>query len=282
VKVSNSEATAIFRVAPDYFAIGSDDDYFLIPMTPMTSQTIADELGCALPTRIMVDEIWRAAAVKLVPAPISPSPAMITVPAGRAQRHGARAPRAPPCIRLGHPRGRAQKGCGNHVNPSARPKVAIYGWHRADGNPIQPLHLGHTANWVDYSHGVRLVAREMTVNGAPTTVEAVLADSALCALLSDEGPVSNPRYAAEFTDVAGAFRERTEELRFDPGVRVVINSPADFDAMKPVRLVLYAVPAGNTIGNHTAASRRMTTGTSIQHIGAQTRWLRLGTATRIW
>ena len=80
VKVSNSDATAVFRVAPDYFAIGTDDDYFLIPMTPMTSQTIADDLGCTLPTRRMVDEIWHAAALKLAPAPIPPTPAMITVP----------------------------------------------------------------------------------------------------------------------------------------------------------------------------------------------------------
>src|SRR6187401_2010417 len=29
VKVANSDAVAVFRVAPDYFAIGTDDDYFL-------------------------------------------------------------------------------------------------------------------------------------------------------------------------------------------------------------------------------------------------------------
>jgi hypothetical protein len=279
VKVARADATAVFRVAPDYFAIGTDEDYFLIPMTPMTSQTIADQLGCILPTRKIVDEIWRAAALKLVPAPIPPSPVMVTVPVFVEHNATVRAQRTKALP--AHPLGTLVAGHKKDVvitpQLAAAPgKVAIYGWHRADEQPIQPLHLGHTANWVDYSHGVRFVARDMTVNGAPTTVEAVLADSALCPLLSDEGPITKPRYAKEFTNAARPFRERTEELHFDPGVRVIINSPGDLDATKPVRLGLYAVPAGNTIEQ--TIGRRIAPGEDwhfdIQHIGAQTRWLR--------
>ena len=55
-------------------------------------------------------------------------------------------------------------------------KVAIYGWHKPDGKPIQPLYTGHTASWVDYSHGIRLVSRRMTVNGEAKTIDEVLAD----------------------------------------------------------------------------------------------------------
>jgi hypothetical protein len=36
-------------------------------------------------------------------------------------------------------------------------RVAIYGWHRLNGKPIQPLYLGHVWWYVDYSQGVRLV-----------------------------------------------------------------------------------------------------------------------------
>jgi hypothetical protein len=155
-------------------------------------------------------------------------------------------------------------------------KVAIYGWHRKDGQPIQRLYLGHTASWVDYSHGVRFVAREMMVNGAPTTYEAVLVDPALCALLSDEGPITHPRYAEESAEAKQPYREKTEELHFDPGVRVILNSPVDLDAAKPIRLILYALPAGNTIEQ--TIGRRVSPGDDwhfdIQHIGAQTRWLR--------
>ncbi len=72
--------TAMFYATPDYLAIGSDDDYFLIPISPNTAQRIADALHCSLPTPKMVDEIYAAAEVKLAPSPIPPSPAMTTVP----------------------------------------------------------------------------------------------------------------------------------------------------------------------------------------------------------
>src|ERR1051326_7041177 len=70
---------ATFFVAPDYFAIGSDEDYFLMPLSPNTAQQIADAFKCSLPTPKMVDAIYAAAEVKLPPAPIPPSPAMTTV-----------------------------------------------------------------------------------------------------------------------------------------------------------------------------------------------------------
>ncbi|MBW8865474.1 MAG: hypothetical protein JF609_11260, partial [Verrucomicrobia bacterium] len=71
---------ATFFVAPDYLAIGSDADYLLMPVSPNNAQRIADEIGCVLPTRKMVDAIYAAAEVKLAPSPIPPSPAMTTVP----------------------------------------------------------------------------------------------------------------------------------------------------------------------------------------------------------
>ena len=46
-----------------------------------------------------------------------------------------------------------------------RRRVAIYGWHRAPGDPIQPLYVGHADTYVDYSHGVRLVRRSATIGG---------------------------------------------------------------------------------------------------------------------
>src|SRR5207253_1071838 len=36
--------------------------------------------------------------------------------------------------------------------------VAIYGWHKLDGDPIQPLTIVHISPYVDYSHGIRLVS----------------------------------------------------------------------------------------------------------------------------
>ena len=63
---------------------------------------------------------------------------------------------------------------------SAPGKVAIYGWHRADGDPIQPLYLGHAASWVDYHpRGIRLVHRRVTLDGQAASVADVLSKAEL-------------------------------------------------------------------------------------------------------
>lgn len=272
VEVKLGEAT--IAVAPDYVCVGTDDDYFLAPLTAASAQRLADPLGCVLPTRRMVDAIYRAAPLKLTPAPIAPSGAMTTVPVFAAHNATVREQRV--AVLGEFPLGTLVAGHKKDVVLTPRlvaapDKVAIYGWHRPDGSAIQPLYLGHAASWVDYSHGIRLVRQEMTVNGVPTTVNAVLADAKLCTLLSDEGPIMEARYR---TMLRGA--ETTEELNFDGGVRVVLNAPASLDPKKPVRLILYGVPAGNTIEQ--TIGRRIAPGEDwhfdIQHIGAQTRWLR--------
>ncbi len=70
--------------------------------------------------------------------------------------------------------------------------------------------------------------------------------------------------------------EQWETLVPEPGVRVVLQAPDKPDQAKPVRLVLYALPAGNTIEQ--TAGRRLRQGDDwhfdIQHIAAQARWLR--------
>jgi len=70
-------------------------------------------------------------------------------------------------------------------------KIAIYGWHRLDGAPIQPLSTIHGACYADYSHGIRLVSETMLVDGEPRSVYDVLQDPALAGILSDEGPIPN-------------------------------------------------------------------------------------------
>ena len=263
-RIDGQEHTALWRVAPEYLAIGSDDDFFLAPVTPDTARALAETVDCTLPTRRMVDEIFAAATVKLTPAPLPPSPAMTTVPVFLEHNAIVRQQRAADA----HPAGSLVAGHKKDIvlTPQlagALGKVAIYGWHRTDGTAIQPLYIGHTAAWVDYSHGARFVQRTLTVDGAATTIDAVLADPKLAALLSDEGPFATPA-------------EQVTELTFEPGVRAVMNAPAVLREGKPVRLVLYAAPAGNTIGQ--TLGRRTEPGDDwhfdIQHIAAQTRWLR--------
>jgi hypothetical protein len=73
-------------------------------------------------------------------------------------------------------------------------RVVIYGWHRRSGIAIQPRSKVHTTGHVDYSHGVRFIARSLLVDGQRSTVDAVLADPRLHVLLSDEGPIEAARH----------------------------------------------------------------------------------------
>jgi hypothetical protein len=196
VTVDDGDEHVEFWVTPDYLAVGSDSDYLLTPMSPQAAQRIADRLEMSLPTPRMVDAIWAAAEVKLTPAPIPPTPEMTTAPVFRAhsdsvltQRRAVSAPFG--ALTAGHKKDVVlTRDLGS--NPG---RVAIYGWHERNGEPIQPLYLGHTDRWVDYSHGIRLIDRTIRVSGTDVDLVAALRDPALARLLSREGPYpTSPRY----------------------------------------------------------------------------------------
>jgi hypothetical protein len=110
----------------------------------------------------------------------------------------------------------------------------------------------------------------MVIDGEATTTDAVLAYPKLSALLSDEGALATAR----FRDVK--YSEETEPVALAEGVECKINRPTEWDPAKPVRLIIYALPNGNTIDQ--TIGRRLQPGDDwhfdIQHIGAQMRWLR--------
>jgi len=289
---------ATFFVAPDYLAIGSDADYLLAPVSPNNAQRIADKIGCVLPTRKMVDAIYAAAEVKLPPSPIPPSPAMTTVPIFAEHNETIHTQRE--AVLDSHPLGALVAGHKKDVVISTglstvTNKVAIYGWHRTNGEAIQPLYLGHVSWWVDYSQCIRLVSRWTIVNGEMKTVPEVLADPKLCGLISDEGVVTNARYPTnpvsmpivserinlpwpqKFSTTTN-FGEMTREIRLPDDVRIIINTPGceAFSPDKPVLLVFFALPNGNTIEETIGKVMQPDDDWhfDIQHIGAQTRWVR--------
>lgn len=185
------ERTAVFEVTSDYLAVGSDDDFVRVPVTPQTAARIADAFGCALPTRKMVDEVYRAAVVKLEPKPMTADRESVAT----FLRHNALVEEQ----RAGKKPGELVAGVKKDVVVSNRlaekpGRVAIYGWHKPDGKPIQPLTIVHRDTYVDYSHGVRLVKRLVAIDGKPRDVRHALYAADACDLLGDEGPLTRPAY----------------------------------------------------------------------------------------
>ena len=77
--------------------------------------------------------------------------------------------------------------------PAGTDRVAIYGWHGRDGRPLQPLSTVLGARTVYYNHGVRLVDRDVLLDGEPRDLRDILRDPEL-ALLVSEGPIAESLY----------------------------------------------------------------------------------------
>jgi hypothetical protein len=180
-------------VTPDYLAVGSDSDHARVPLGLRAASRIGGAFDMVLPTTRMVDLIHRAADLRLAPRPMPAGPAMRST--DYLSRHNATV--ADQIRQAGASPGRLISGHKKDIvltpRLAERPgRVAIYGWHRANGEPIQPLSTVHGAGYADYSHGVRLVSRTAYLNGRPVDLLGLLASPRHAALLSDEGPVTGP------------------------------------------------------------------------------------------
>jgi hypothetical protein len=179
-------------VAPDYLAIGSDTDYLFVPMRLSTALAVASHYGSLLPTSTMVDAIYAQARVHLQPQPLPASDTMRTTgyywQHSKLVREQRRAFADPP--------GSLTAGDKKDLVLTNRfwghlERVAIYGWHLAQGKPIQPLSTLHGARYADYSHGVRLISTVAYVNGTATSLLKLLQDPNIASVLSDEGALRN-------------------------------------------------------------------------------------------
>lgn len=189
--VTGRDLEATYYVTPDYLSVGTKENWARIPLTPIAGQLIADSLHCFLPTRKMVNDIYGAAVVKLAPVPMYIyRDSTVTM----WQHH---------LIIEGQRKGRKGLIAGikkdvvisDLLTRSSRSnRVAIYGWHKPDGKAIQPLYTGHVDWYADYSHGIRLVYRNIKVNGRWMDYTAVMADPALKKLLTDEAFGDVSRY----------------------------------------------------------------------------------------
>ncbi len=177
-----------YEVMPDYLAIGSDEDFCRIPMTPGTAQRLADLFGASLLTAKLSDHIWSKAEVKLEPffyRPVGNANELVT----KFEEHNAQIEMQ--LAEAGGKHGQLVAGIKKDVILSSRiadrpDRVVIYGWHHPDGSPIQPVYSGHIWWYVDYSHGIRFMNTQVLVDGRPVKISDLLNDPVLFSILSDE------------------------------------------------------------------------------------------------
>jgi hypothetical protein len=214
VQITGAGLTATVFVAPDYLCIGTDNDFVRVRLAPETIQKVAKLTNCSMVTRKIVNTIWKASSVKIDPMPMTPEQGY---PRDASMMWTCRWPVMDGKIKKQYDKKTNELGflTAGHLKDVVitkeldtvdknrdyvyrGKKVAIYGWHQANGQPIQNLnYTTHEFTYKDYSHGGRLMTQHMVLStGEITTVESVLMDPNQCGLLSDEVPplFKNPNY----------------------------------------------------------------------------------------
>jgi hypothetical protein len=198
VRVTKGPNSITYLAMTDYLSVGSNEDYVRMPMNPLTAQIIANKYDCTLPTRQMVNDIWFQSPNKLTPKPWGPPYDADMERTHRILTHSNNIQSQlqglnPFLLTSGH---KKDVVLTNYIAPNnPRRRVAIYGWMQKNGQPIQGLnYFSHEDTYADYSHGIRLVANDVIVNGNPMRIQAVFKDPVLCGLVSDEGPLRFHKY----------------------------------------------------------------------------------------
>jgi hypothetical protein len=198
VELTVGSDTITYLVMADYLALGTDADYVRMPMNPHTAQAIADKYDCTLPTRKMVNDIWKLSVNKVAPLPWGPPYDATMMSTDRIGIHNGRiqeqlAGKDFKALLSGHKKDVVLTNKLYPSNPNKR--VAIYGWIQLNGQAIQGLNpSSHEDTYADYSHGIRMIANDVIVNGNPMRMKDVFADPKLCALVSDEGVLKFTSY----------------------------------------------------------------------------------------
>ena len=177
-------------VKSDYLAAGTDEDYFTLPMTPQSAQEIANHFNASLPTPFLVDLIYKRSVLKLEPFNFIPRGNRNETPDilydhSRIVTAQIKA--------SGHKPGVFVAGTKKDIvissklsDPKRTHHVTIYGWHKLDGSPIQPVTNIHIDIYVDYSHGVRLVSNRVLIDGKEYNYRDILQDNLFHTLLSSD------------------------------------------------------------------------------------------------
>ena len=176
--------SGIVYVMPDYLAIGEDGDSFRVPLSPNIAVQVADAFEASLITTKISDDIFAAATTRMEPRPLTNDRDLVETFFEHHRIIESQLAESSDRKLVAGIKKDVVYSNALRIKPH---KVAIYGWHMPDGQPIQGLYAGHVDWYVDYSHGIRLMSNEVIVDGHPMSLIEVLKDPDLCMLVSNEG-----------------------------------------------------------------------------------------------
>lgn len=177
-----------FCVSPDYFSLGADSSFLRVPMGLPATYELFGALGFMLPTAKMVDLIYEEADLKVTPLFKPAGPQMGTTQYIAEHSEDIDSQIGTQSFELigGH-----KKDVVITNQLVSRPnRIAIYGWHQLNGNPVQPLSTIHHLNYTDYSQGLRLVSEIAFLGETPVSLKDLLSSNEWSSYLSGEGPIA--------------------------------------------------------------------------------------------
>ncbi len=188
VTIHEQKHTLTFWTFADYISIGNDLDYMIYPLNLHNALSLAEHLRMILPTTKLVDTIYAQADYRLSPQPL-PASLKMSTNMYISQHQELLLKNFPAKRRYGLIAGHKKDVVISKLLLKYPHRLAIYGWHRKNYTPIQPLSLYHEADYSDYSHGIRLVSRKALLDGKPIDLKNLLKDPSLSYLISYEGAI---------------------------------------------------------------------------------------------
>lgn len=164
----------------------TDEDSFRVPLSPNIAVQVADAFRATLLTTKLSDDIFTAATAGLEPRPLTKDRESVET---FFVHHRTIESQLSDIADKRLVAGIKKDIVFSNALEQKPNRVAIYGWHKSDGRPIQGLYVGHKDSYVDYSHGVRLVSEQIVVDGVTMHIAEVLKSPELHTLLSNEGVI---------------------------------------------------------------------------------------------
>lgn len=189
VEVIHEEERITLCVVADYLSFGTNEDSIRFPLGLPSAVDALGNSGFILPTPKIVDLIYEQSVNKIAPRFMSPGPQMEST--AYVITHNNTIEGQLDNLDFGLTGGHKKDVVISNRLASRPNRIAIYGWHRLNGLPIQPLSTVHHLNYGDYSQGIRMVNAKAFINDTIVDLKDLLSDPDYASALSYEGVISD-------------------------------------------------------------------------------------------